>query len=471
MKSCLRVVTAMSVLLVLWVFGHPAPAAVPEGEFAVENDKFGPIVRINVDRIKEWSQVPGVKQCLSVPLAPGQTEPSHAVISNMEDVDGDGRMDIFCRVLEQPYSQVVRFDDRGRRVWTSERLAPGAGDESGMPITDLDGDGKYELVLSQWAALYCLDAATGKIKWQKELDKGGKPGPGTWDYPMVVGHFADKRQRAVVVRAGTKLLCFGPCGEALWSCPLSGTTSGHALVRGDLDGDGYEEVVSSRGGWKGGGATEAVGRDVKVLWSDATQLNHSDNIAIADLDGDGRAECIYDHSGCGGGGPLYVVDGPTGTLKFTIDYRKQNYGHCQGFICADFDPAIPGRELAMTAKNGPLLFYNARGELLWKRNPPNTLCTKADWDGDGVQDVLVFAVGVNQDPIWSVWNGKGERLFAMSFLPSPQRSHATMCAPGVGYDGFGDRDGNGRADLLMAYGPWKTGNPQYLLRMECPEKK
>ena len=38
MKSCLRVVTAMSVLLVLLVFGHPAPAAVPEGEFAVEND-------------------------------------------------------------------------------------------------------------------------------------------------------------------------------------------------------------------------------------------------------------------------------------------------------------------------------------------------------------------------------------------------------------------------------------------------
>jgi len=455
--------SAIAATLVALALSAAAHAGPPEGEFAVEKDSFGPVVRINVDKIKDWSKVPGVKQCIVVPPAPGETVPSHAVISNMKDVDGDGRIDLFCWLIEKPFSQVARFDSGGRQVWISERLGPGSGDESGMPIVDLDGDGKYELVLSQWAALYCLDAGTGKIKWKKDHVQGGKPGPGSWDYPMVVGHFADKKKLAVVVRAGLKMHCFGPDGAELWTCPLTGDTYGHALVRGDVNGDGWDEIISSRTGM-----TEALTHDGKTLWNDGTQKNHSDNVAIGDFDGDGRAEVVYDHDGCGGAGPLYVVDATTGRLKFSIDYRKDGMRHCQGFTCADFNRDTPGLELAVTDKARPLLLYDARGKLLFKRDTPTSLVTKADWDGDGVQDILVFAIGVNLDPIWSVWNGRGQRLYAMSLLPSPTRSHATMCGPGLGFDGYGDLDGNGRADVLMAFGPWKTGRPQYLLLMEAP---
>ena len=61
----------------------------------------------------------------------------------MKDVDGDGRIDLFCRLIEMPFSQVVRFDSSRKQVWMSERLSPGSGDESGMPIVDLDGDGRH----------------------------------------------------------------------------------------------------------------------------------------------------------------------------------------------------------------------------------------------------------------------------------------------------------------------------------------
>ena len=31
-----------------------------------------------------------------------------------------------------------------------------------------------------------------------------------------------------------------------------------------------------------------------------------------------------------------------------------------------------------------------------------------------------------------------------------------------------DIDGNGKADILVAYGPWKTGDPQYHFIAEAP---
>ncbi len=430
--------------------------------YSIVQDDYGPIVRINVEEIEDWSHVPGVKQCIEIPAEVDQALPQHAVISNMKDVDGDGRMDIFCRLVEKPYSRIVRFDDQGNQVWITERLAPGSGDESGLPIIDLDNDGRFELITSQWAATYCLDANTGLIIWKKELDKGGHPGPGTWDYPMVVGHFNDPQKYAVAIRVGLKMICLDHKGKEIWSTPISGSDYGHAMRHGDVDGDGLDEIFSSRNG-----ITEAFTHDGEILWQDQTQKNHSDNFAICDFNGDGVMNVIYDHDGCGGAGPLYIVDGLTGKLKSTIDYLKEGMTHCQGFAFGDFNTDSPGLELGVSAKAGPVLLYSSSGKLLWKRETPNTLITKGDWDGDGVLDILVFAIGINLEPVWSVWNGKGERLYAMSFLPAPVRSHATMCGPGLGYDGYFDLDGNGKANILMAYGPWKIGyQPQYLLHVE-----
>ncbi|MEI7910327.1 MAG: hypothetical protein WCK77_11875 [Verrucomicrobiota bacterium] len=83
--------------------------------------------------------------------------------------------------------------------------------------------------------------------------------------------------------------------------------------------------------------------------------------------------------------------------------------------------------------------------------------------------IMPGLTGVIMNEKHTDWNGQGRRLFAMSFLPSPTRSHATMCVPGLGFSGFPDLDGNGRADVLVSYGPWKTGLPQYLFIAESPE--
>ncbi len=454
---------------VRFIRGKPVPPTpsidhiLPKGEFAVGRDDYGDVVRIDLGRIRDWTKVPGIKHHWPVLGPNGETRCFHPVLSHVRDVDGDGRLDLFRVIINRPHAQVARFDWDGRLVWESERLAPCCGDESGVPVEDLDGDGAFECVLSQWAAVYCIDAATGATRWKADLDKGGHPGPGSWDYPMVVGHFADRRTWAVVVRAGLKVHCFGPGGKPLWTRSLKGHTYGHELDRYDIDGDGLHEIFIGRNG-----NTTALRGDGTLLWEDTTQRNHTDFFAFGDLDGDGRCEAVYDHDGCGGRGPLYVVDALTGKRERSIDYRRDGLAHAQAIACADFRPDLPGLALALVDKARMMLLYDARGKLLWKRAVPTSLVTKADWDGDGAPDILTFTVGVNVDPAFSVWNGRGERLFAMSWLPAPTRSHATMCAPTLGFDGFRDLDGNGRADLLVGFGPWNFGQPQHLFLMEAP---
>ena len=458
------------------VVGQPPPAPartvevpsidhiLPAGEFSVDEDAFGPIVRVNMNRIRDWIRVPGVKMHWPLAGPNGEKACYHGVSSNLKDVDADGRLDLFRVVQTQPHGQLARFDHTGRLLWKSEKLAPGCGDESGVPVEDLDGDGRYECILSHWAALYSIDAETGETNWRRPLEAGGKPGPGSWDYPMVVGHFAHPDTFAVVVRAGLTVHCFAPDGESLWTYRLSGPVYGHELERYDVDADGLDELFIGRDR-----NTTALDHDGTLLWQDATQRNHTDFFVFGDVDADNRCEVVYDHDGCGGRGPLYVVDALTGRHKLTVDYRREGLDHAQALVCADFRPDLPGLELAVTDKLHCLLLFDAAGRLLWRRDVPTSLLSKADWDGDGAADILNFTVAANVDGAFSVWNGHGRRLYAISWLPSPVRSHAIGCGPTLGSDGFRDLDANGRADVPVAFGPWSSGAPQDLFLIEAPQ--
>jgi len=435
----------------------------PDSEYAIGTDKHGEIVRINRGLIRDWLKVPGIKKYWDVRGPQDEEKAWIAVTCNFKDVDRDGRLDIFRMLVYQPYGQLARFDYDGKLVWKSEQLPPCSGDESGVPIVDLDGNGRYECMLSQWACLVCIDADSGRTKWKAPLDKGGKPGPGSWDYPMAVGHFDSRDNYAVVTRAGLKVMCFDAAGRQLWTYDLAGDTYGHELDRYDVDGDGFDEVFIGRNR-----NTTALDHDGTLLWQDNTQRNHTDFFAFGDIDEDGRFEVIYDHDGCGGNGPLYIADACTGDREFAVDYRVEGLAHAQALACADFRPDLPGLEFACDDKSNFIIMWDAKGSVLWKCRHPSSLLSKADWDGDGAADLLVFTVGVNVDPAFSIWNGHGKRLYAISWLPALVRSHATGCGPCLGFDGFGDIDGNGKADIPVAFGPWKFGQDQYLFLMEAP---
>ena len=459
----------------------------PEGEFEVGTDEFGKIVRVNLLKIKDstWEKVPGVKKRWEI-LGPdgSKTRAYNAVQSDIVDVDGDGEPDIFASALidrvndddtRERAGAVERLDYEDRSViWRSEDMPHGFMNVDQLYVEDLDADGKFEVVTGIPGWVFCFDAQTGKTKWKVDLTK--KCGE-TDIYVSALGHFHDPKKLGVVIRGGTMLVCLDHRGETVWT--YDSTTNkaydyGHDIYAADADGDGYDEVFVNTTG-----VMNALSSQGKLLWEDTTQKEHSDVTLCGDFDKDGRLDLIYDHEGCGAcKGPFYIVDAMTGKRKFTIDYKSQGLVHAQYALAADFQPDVPGIELACTGGDGGIFMWDCKGNLLWKRDAIASLCALGDWDGDGVADVLVFAGGVNTDGIFSVWNGRGERLYAISFLPSPtiplfeigDYSHTFMAASERKRKGTGaqDLDGNGKADLLMSFGAWHVGTDQNLFLMEQP---
>jgi hypothetical protein len=165
-----------------------------------------------------------------------------------------------------------------------------------------------------------------------------------------------------------------------------------------------------------------------------------------------------------------------------IGYYAAGLRHAQNAALGKFDPTEPGLQLALCGKmGGGLYVWDSTGKLRWKRNVPATLLCRGDWNGDGAEDIFAFGMGANVDGIFSVWNGKGKRFYAISFLPSPSRrtwsdehtggswSHAF---PG-GHEGLQrqiDVDGNGKTDVMMPFGSWHWGSDSILFLMEAPNK-
>jgi outer membrane protein assembly factor BamB len=454
----------------------------PEGEFEVSKDQWGDIVRVNMLKIKDWAKVPGVKKAWSMKGYEGvEGMAFHPILSEVKDVDGDGKPDILRCRSEHGGTRIerLRYDD-GPVVWESEPLGALFGDETRLPVFDLHGNGHLSVLYASrhdhCGKLWCIRTDTGETEWCAAYGDGAIKNHGNGQGDVIVGHFLDRKTQAVVVRDGGILRCYNHRGAKQWTHDTllrAGADYAHEIMRCDVDGDGLDEIFAN---WEK--LTMGLRGDGRVLWEDRTQVHHSDFVDYGDVDGDGNIEVIYDHEGCGAAkGPIYVVEPLTGKIKARIDYRKQGVAHAQNIALGNFDRSRKGLEIAFCEKGRDLYLFDGAGTLLWKRPVPASLLSRGDWDGDGIEDIACFALGANVDGMFSVWNGQGERLYAISFLPSPSRrtwsdehnggswSHAM---PG-GHEGVRrqvDLDGNGRADFIMPFGAWHWGSDAILFLME-----
>jgi outer membrane protein assembly factor BamB len=154
------------------------------------------------------------------------------------DVDGDGVVDL---VFGTEDKEIHCVSARGDYKW-SRRVEARFG-RSLPVVADADADGAYEVYVSSSynqakPGLFCLDAATGALKWKAESTLQA------YDSTVVADLDGDGRSEIVFGDKNTRLYRIDPKGHQEWSTQLGGKGIFFAPAVADLNGDGRATIFS-----------------------------------------------------------------------------------------------------------------------------------------------------------------------------------------------------------------------------------
>jgi len=132
----------------------------------------------------------------------------------------------------------------------------------GIHIADLDGDGRDEILTASFEGIYRFDLESkpSESHWRKTRIAAGappdsaKPGSPRGSSEIVPGSFVAGRSMLAAIEPwhGHQVVVYTPGAEGqAWQRRVLDDTlrEGHALVVGDFDKDGVDEIVA---GWRGG---------------------------------------------------------------------------------------------------------------------------------------------------------------------------------------------------------------------------
>jgi hypothetical protein len=267
---------------------------------------------------------------------------------------------------------------------------------SSPAIADADGNGTMEVVVgSNDHKIYCLNGATGSVKWSYAT------GGDVISSPAMADVDGDDTLEVFIGSNDNKVYCLnGATGLVKWSYPTGGWVYCCPAVA-DVDGDGTMEVVIRNYDSKAYCLDAVTGLEE---WSYSTagwMLWASP--AVADVDGDGAMEVVIGS----GDGPIYMVyclDGATGSPEWT--YGPGGAVH-RGISVADLDGGVSGEcNLEILIPNGnqdSLVCLDGNdGSVLWIKRLAKDVhdITIADIDNDGCVELIAGTLGENK--IWAL---------------------------------------------------------------------
>ena len=200
----------------------------------------------------------------------------------------------------------------------------------------------------------------------------------------------------------------------------------HSLTVGDVDGDGFDEVVYG---------AAAIDHDGTGLY--ATELGHGDALHLSDMDPTRPGLEVfmpYEGASYNGNVGASVRDAGTGQQLVTVP----SSGDIGRGVAGDIDPNHLGYEFwATTSEPGGRMIYNVDGTALYSAPSNMFFNFVVHWDGDLSHELL------DRGTI-SEWNNPGRQNFDLDpnssnfWPPNVSSNNGTKATPALAADILGD---------------------------------